>query len=432
MFTLQSYMSGLGIKTGIMHTAVTRWNELYKNSGSLSLASAVASEVARLVTLDMKSEVSGSERAEIINEGYKRVVADCRKICEFACASGGIVLKPYIKSGKIYVDYVRAENFVPCEFDECGNITGAAFLDRRHDGKKVYTKIEKHSMKNGFYTIENKVFVSNTETGLGKSISLSAFEGWKNISEKVRMTGIDRPLFAYFKMPMANCIDSASPLGVSVYARAEGLIADAQRQYERLLWEFESGERAIYVDETALLRVKDKTKLPDKRLYRMINSENELFEDWTPEIRDEAIMNGLNEILRRLEFTCGLAYGTLSDVQRMNRTAEEFRSSRQRSYAQVLDIQTSLKTALSGLVEAMDILAELYELTPGGGVSVSFEFDDSIAADRQTEFEEKLKLTEKGIMMPCELRAWYFGESKEAAKSALANNMPSDMRETEG
>ena len=423
MFTLQSYLASRGIvRSDSMTAAIARWDALYKNSGSMSLASAVASETARLVTLDMQSQVTGSARAELINTAYGEVLSDIRRITELACAKGGIVMKPYVKNGRIFVTYVQAENFVPCEFDESGKITGAVFLDRVHDGKKVYTRIEKHSIKHDVYTIENSVFMSLGGSDLGRSVGLSEVEAWRGLDAKVKITGLSRPLFAYFSMPMANNVDTASPLGVSVYSRAEKLMEDAQKQYERLIWEFESGERAIYVDETALKRVRgEKAQLPDKRLYRMINSENDLFEDWTPDFRDEAILNGLNEMLRRLEFSCGLAYGTLSDIQRVDRTAEEFRASRQRSYAQVLDIQTSLREAMETLVDAMDSLADLYALAEYGDVNVSFEFDDSIAADRQVEFEEKMRLTEKGIMQPWELRAWYFGETADTAKRKITH-----------
>lgn len=422
MFTLQSYLSAHGaVRTGEMPAAISRWSALYKNSGTMSLASAIASETARLVTLDMKSEVSGSARADLIAKPYGEVLSDMRRICELACAHGGIVLKPYVSRGKIAVSYVRAENYVPYAFDESGKVCGAVFLDRAYEGKKVYTRLERHSLKNELYTIENSVFVSFGGSDLGKPVPLSAVDKWRGISKKVTITGVEKPLFAYFKMPMANCIEPGSPLGVSVYARAESLIADAQKQYDRLIWEFESGERAIYVDETAVKKTRDKVQLPEKRLYRMINSSDDLFEDWTPEFRDGAILNGLNELLRRLEFSCGLAYGTLSDIDGIDRTAEEFRASRQRSYAQVLDIQTSLSGALRELVAAMDALADLYELSPRGDVNVSFEFDDSIAADRQVEFDEKMRLLDKGIIAPWEMRAWYFGESTDTAKQRVSD-----------
>lgn len=174
-------------------------------------------------------------------------------------------------------------------------------------------------------------------------------------------------------MPMANTKDTASPLGMSVYSRATKLIADADKQYERLLWEFESGERALYVSEEAFRRDKNGNRvLPNARLYKLLNCENdELFKDWTPSIRESEIIAGLDDILRKIEFNCGLAYGTLSNVQNVDKTAEEIRASKQRSYSTVAEIQNSLRNALSGLVKSMNVLCDLYELAPDGEYSVS-------------------------------------------------------------
>ena len=152
----------------------------------------------------------------------------------------------------------------------------------------------------------------------------------------------------------------------------------------------------------------------------MLNSgDDTLFKDWTPEIRVSQIKDGLNEILRRIEFGTGLAYGTISNIDNVDRTAEEFRASKQRSYTHICDIQTAVKSGLYDLVYAMDTLADLYALAPSGEFYVSFDFDDSIIADRKTEFEEKMRLLEKGIINPWELRAWYFGEEEQKAKKNL-------------
>lgn len=99
-----------------------------------------------------------------------------------------------------------------------------------------------------------------------------------------------------------------------------------------------------------------------------------------------------------------------------DRTAEEIRNSKQRSYSTITDNQKSLRCALSDLVYAMDVWCTLYNLAPMGKYSISFEFDDSIAADRKTEFEEKRLLLGDGIMKPWEFRMWYFGEDEETAK----------------
>ncbi|MBQ6907693.1 MAG: phage portal protein, partial [Clostridia bacterium] len=421
IFSLKNYLSSQGvIKSDLMTASIELWERLYKGESRLQLAASVASETARLATLEMKSEISGSKRADFLNRFYKDALKGMRVTAELAAALGGVVLKPYVADGKILISRISPQNFVPIEFDETGTITDAVFLDRFSSGKSVFTRIERHSFENGQYVIRNSAFVSGSENDLGKSINLSDTEFWHNIEPYVVCEGVQKPLFAYIKMPMANSIDVTSPLGVSVYSKVVPLIADAEKQYERLMWEFESGERALYVDESAIRSDKNGEKnLPDKRLYRMLNSGNDaLFEDWTPTLRSKEIKEGLNEILRRIEFGTGLAYGTLSDIQNIDRTAEEFRASKQRSYTHICDIQAELRKGLSDLVYAMDTLADLYSLTPCGKFYISFDFDDSIVADRKTEFDEKMRLLEKGIISPAEMRAWYLGEEdKEAEKN---------------
>ena len=78
--------------------------------------------------------------------------------------------------------------------------------------------------------------------------------------------------FGYYQNPVENKIDE-SGCGVSIYESAIGLIRKADRQAARLDWEYESGERAIHVDERALKHSKGKTYLPklSNRLYRGLN-----------------------------------------------------------------------------------------------------------------------------------------------------------------
>ena len=423
IFSLKNYLASQGIvRSDGMNSAIELWDNLYRNNRKLCIASSIASETARLATLEMKSKISGSERAEYLDRYYQNVLSDIRTTVELACAKGGVVLKPYVSDGQILVGRIQAENFVPIEFDETGKITDAVFLDRYASEKNIYTRIERHSFEDGKYIIRNSAFVSVSEGDLGRAIDLSETEFWHDISPYISCEGIEKPLFAYIKMPMANSIDVNSPLGVSVFSKVIGLMDDAEKQYERLMWEYESGERALYIDESAVRRDKNGNRcLPDKRLYRMLNSGNDaLFEDWTPELRGESITECLNEIMRRIEFNVGLAYGTLSDVREVDRTAEEFRASKQRSYTHICDIQNAIKTGLCELASAMNTLAELYALTKSGDYYISFDFDDSIVADRKAEFDEKMRLLCKGIIAPWEMRAWYYGEEESEAKEKIS------------
>lgn len=422
-FTLKNslYKEGVNVKSSEqMSAAISLWESLYKDNTKLSLASAIAAETARLTTLELKSKVSGSCRADFLDKQYQNLLDNIRNITELACATGGVVLKPYVLNGEIRVATIKAENFIPTEFNESGDIVGAAFLERYFSGKKVYTRIEQHSLKNGEYIISSTAYLGEDEKELGKQISLSDTI-WKDITPQVAMSGIKKPLFSYFKMPMANCIDGTSPLGISVFARATGLIADAEEQYRRLLWEFESGERALYVDQSAMRRDNSgNCVIPDRRLYRLLNSgDDNLFADWSPTLRDDSILNGLNEILRRIEFNSALAYGTLSDVMNVDRTAEEIKVSKQRSYAHISEIQKCLRTALIDLLSAMNSLCDLYGLAKDGEYNVSFSFDDGIVAEKREEFDERMKLLESGVIEPWEIRVWYLGEDENTAKGKL-------------
>ena len=412
-----------------MAAAIARWGAMYEDKPpwrtedirSLNLPAAISSELARMVTIEMRSAVTGSRRAEYLDIPYQWVLRNIRRFTEYACAKGGIVWKPYVQDGEVKVDFVQADCFLPVRFNAEGEITGAVFLDRITRKNKVFTRLEEHLLHGGQYTITNSCYEGTGKGDMGKEIPLEFVPEWAGLAKQVVLEEIRRPLFTYFKMPMANTVDVDSPLGVSVFARAEDLIRQADIQYSRLLWEFESGKRAIFVDESALRRdFSGKPVLPDKRLYRLLNTgDDTLFHDWSPQLREEALTNGLNRIFQRIEFNCGLAYGSLSDPQGVDKTAEEIRSSKQRSYAMVTDIQIALRTALEDLVYVMDVWCGLYGLAEDGRYTVSFDFDDSVITDRSAEFQEKKVLLQNGILLPWEFRAWYMGENEETAKKAL-------------
>ncbi len=408
--------------------ALSLWADMYEGTApwlsdtvhSLNLPAGIAAELSRLVTIDMTSEISGSKRADLLNEIYGKFLTKKRQFTEAACAFGGVVFKPTVFGKKIAVDFLLPDSFYPVSFDDSGKMTAAIFSDRQTDEDKFFTRLEYHHFENGLYIIENKAYQSSSFADLGREIPLFAVSDWKDIEPEVKIQNLDSPLFVYFKMPCQNGNFSSSPWGVSSYGNVCNLIKEADEQYSRLLWEFESGERALYLDNSAFLRDKNgKIILPGKRLYRTLSADESLFKDWSPAIRDESILRGLNAILKKIEFGCGLSYGTLSDETLKDRTAEEIRASKQRSYATVCDIQIALKEALSDLVYCLDGFISLYSLAPRGDFSISFSFDDSIIADRKTEFSEKLQLLNAGIMLPHEFRMWYFGEDENTALSTL-------------
>lgn len=411
-----------------MSAGISLWSDMYQGCApwlsdtvhSLNLPAGIASELARMVTIDMVSEIKGGDRADFLNSVYQKFLTGKRKYVELACAKGGIIFKPVLLGGELSIDFAGPDSFIPVAFDGSGNLLSVVFMDHFTEEGKYFTRLEYHHFEEKTYIVENYAYVSLSPSDLGKSTSLSDVSVWQGIEPRIEIEGLSRPLFSYFKMPYSNTVDPHSPLGISAFAGVCDLIRKADEQYSRLLWEFESGERALYLDNSAFTRDRNgRIILPDKRLYRTLASDESLFNDWSPQIRDESILNGLNSILRKIEFGCGLSYGTISDERLSNKTAEEIRFSKQRSYSTVCDLQIAFRDALCDLIECLNQFVSLYGLAPEGECSTSFSFDDSIIADRKTEFQEKLQLLNAGILLPHEFRMWYFGEDEDTAKSIL-------------
>lgn len=209
--------------------------------------------------------------------------------------------------------------------------------------------------------------------------------------------------------------------GVSIYESAKGLIKKADVQAARLDWEYDSGERAIHVDQRALKNKGGKTYLPrlKKRLYKGMNLEDgkdkELYKEYSPAMRDEAFRRGLEEYKREIEFNVGLAYGDLSDAQEVDKTATEVLASKTRKYNRVTAIQEKLEECLNGFVNAL----AFYNGSYMSGVEFTCEFNDSILADEESERQQDRQDVSMGVMSLVEYRMKWYNEDEATAKSKI-------------
>ena len=270
MFSRGSVQGALKTDVAIsseMQTAIELWWDLFqdkapwvdRNTESLGLPAAVAGELARLVTVEMESEISGSARADYLQGEYAEVLSQLRAKTEFATATGGLVFKPYVDGNRVVVDFVHAGRFLPTAYNSRGEITGAVFVEQLQKGKSYYTRLEHHQLMDTGYNIRNLAFVSWAPSQLGNPVELSTVDEWSGLEPELILrykagSAPEYPLFSYFRMPFANQIDEMSPLGVSAYSRAIRLIEQADKQYSRILWEYEGSELAIDASEGALRR----------------------------------------------------------------------------------------------------------------------------------------------------------------------------------
>lgn len=388
MFPIANINAALGVKSvtsSRMTAAIETWAAMQRGGG-LQLPASIAAELARLATIECNITLSGT-RAALVTDAFASVLRRLRTQTEFGIALGGLILKPYLDGKTLAVEFTHADSFYPIAFDGSGKLLAVVFMETITRGSKIYRRLEYHHMEKDGCVIENKAFVIDAVQGdamLGKPIPLGAVEEWARLEAKITIANVRQLLLGYFKMPLANTIEARSPLGVSAYARAADLIWQADAQWERILWEFEGTELAIHADATLMGKDADgKICLPKgkERLYRTLPGLEDKLLPFSPAIRDMPLFNGFNNMLKRIEFQCGLAYGTLSDPQNVEKTAEEIKASKQRSYSMVKDIQKALQTALDDLLYAMDTWMALAAPAGSGATTASYDWDDSIIAD---------------------------------------------------
>ncbi len=455
IFPKQSFEKKMNVKiatSGIMDNAIELWRRMYQNNPpwlggggnvkSLNLPAAIAEEMARLVLTEFRFETTGSPRADYINEQMNHFLDNMSNTIEMWAALGGIVVKPYaVESGesgqldRINFDVVMANRFYPTAFNSNKEITGAVFIESKRIGDYLYTRLEHHNLEGMTYTVINKAFKSerintltteddqlSVEHPFQEEVKLDAVDEWKGLQPEVTLQGIERPLFVYVKTPRANNIDPHSPLGASVYSRAVTQIEEADRQFSRILWEYEATEAAVDADAT--LFDTDKRGRPilpagRERLYRSYNFEGStnggFLKEYAPEIRDSSLFNGLNKMMREIEFQCGFAYGTLSDPNDTEKTATEIKTSKQRSYTTVSAMQNAWTAALEDIVKITDVYCTLYNMAPTGETEVCCTWGDGVLEDTDVEYQRRWAMVTAGKYKLEKFYAWYFGCSEEEA-----------------
>ena len=374
------------------------WLDNKSDKESLNLCASISSELARLTTIELETEVDDKALDEI----YQKIIDKIRNITEYGLALGGVILKPYLADDNIGIDICTPDMYVILGFTSFGDINRIAFLDRIKTLEKeriiFLTRIEEHTITGNQYTIQNTAYKSNSSNELGQQIPLTAIPQWQNIKE-IDFLKRDKPLFTYFKNPQANNLDLRSFEGISCFARALSLIQDADEQYQRIIWEYKGSELAIDADVSVL---KNNAELPQgkERLFRDLGKtlDDNFYKVFSPQIRDISLFNGLNNILRKIEFICGLAYGTLSDVNDTEKTAEEIKASKQRSFSTVKDIQNELESTLTEFVEVLTFWFDVLKIKYNKDYTMQFNFDDSLIVDSKTERQIKLQEVATGII----------------------------------
>lgn len=382
--------------------AIQKWANIYngnepwldENTISLHVAKTISEKVSEAVVVEYKSVCS----EPYINKIYQRFLNRIQTNTELMIGKSFIFFKPYYSNGKISINIIQADKFIPVKFTDDGELLAFITIDQIINGNKVYSRLEYNELVGNVLTIKNIAYKGSLNGVIFESkMSLTEVDKWKDIKSEQSIEGLDRIIGGFATMPTVNNLDNSSPIGVPIYYNAIETLKQIDKQFSRTVWEYEGSELAIDLDESLFdidektgkaIIPKGKDRLFRKFVFDEVKDKN--YNVFSPQIRDTSLFNGLNELLRQAEVQCHLEHGTLCKADISPKTAQEIKQMKQSYYITVSNIQKTMQQALDDLIYGIYVLCKLYSIPVMSDYTTEHDWDDSILVDKESSRNQAL------------------------------------------
>jgi len=372
----------------------------YERIDEINFNSIFSNKLANYVINDSNVNITGENaRVELLDKTTQSMWKKAKKITSMGFGYGGVILVPYVKSGKIYYNIV-SQSRVTIDEVEGENITGATIIadkktvNRGIGNSKTYYRLTNYRVRNGNIEITQKFTDEN-----GHEVAVPDF--WKNIELKKVITRVDRALFGYIKSPINNR-KTDDKYGVPITYGCDSTIAEIKETMKQLYREYKLKETFVGADSTMF---DGKDGLPSNGLFKKVDAgDDTFFEVFDPAFRPYT--ERLQELFKRLEHEIGTSAGILSEVNTVNATATEIKRSMYDTFTIVDDMRSNIEKGIEDFLYSANVLANAYNLTPQGEYEVSFDWDYSLLEDSQEAFSQLITAQSKGIVSEVEVRQW--------------------------
>ena len=402
------------------------WIDIEDGIKTINFAKALCSETARLTMLGTKITIDGSPKAEWLQSIIDKMYFKIREWVEYGCAYGTIVMKP----SQDGVDLFTPDDYVITEYSN-QMITGIVFTYRKKEGDKYYIRFEYHHYidKNN-YTVVNRCFVGDSFNSVSEPVDI-AFTPWSGLKDDANIEGMNSPAFGVFKTPQANNIDINSAVGLPIFCEAMEELKDLDIAYSRNVKEIYDSKRILLLDSDKMIQtgvaIKDyqnnfesnrkAMKLPEYVKNVFGNGKDDFYQEINPNLNTDTRLKGINAILGQIGYKVGYSNGHFVFNESTGiQTATEVEANRQRTIQFIKDVRDKLESCLDGVINGLNMFANLYGLAPAGDYEVVYDFGDI------TYNYEEEKSRWWGYVVSNKIPAWmYFvkfeGMSEEDAKA---------------
>ncbi|MBO5868265.1 MAG: hypothetical protein J6Q54_05090, partial [Oscillospiraceae bacterium] len=244
-------------KTGAaMRKAIDRWFTLYYDATEDTTAD-TCQRIPYAVVNKLVKSVFGEYQAKAstpYGQGVLQALNEKKRLAlQLALVGGSCYIKPCPVDEGFSFTLVPRNQVLVFGRDGDGNITDMGLVEKRTEDNSFYTLLERRKMDgNGYLTITYRLYRSRDGQNLGTEVPLQNVPAYAHLAESYCF---QKPIgsvgLTELKLPILNCVDGSHD-GVSVYAAAEGLIRNINRNEAQLNGEFARGESRIIASKDLL------------------------------------------------------------------------------------------------------------------------------------------------------------------------------------
>lgn len=432
-----------------IYRGAPEWLDDEDNIKTINFAKTVCSETARLTTLAIGIQIGGSARATWLQKQINKVYFQIRHWVEYGCAYGTVFIKPNGES----LDVFTPADVMIVDYDN-QEIKGIIFKDSYTVGRKYYTRLEYHrfveTTVDGVttypYYVSNRAYVSKSPQSIGNKIDLKQTK-WADLMAdtppilKANGEKLDGPLFGVLRTPQANNVDISTPLGLPVFAEGIEELGDIDVAYSRNAGEIKDSQKIALLDDRLLMpsgtpvsamsprgmeNRRNEMKLPHYVKNVFGQDEKEFYQEINPQLNTDARLAGINALLSQLSYKCGFSSGYFVFNEKTGMvTATQVEADDRRTIQFIKDVRDKLEDCLNGVIYALNVFADLYDLTPVGVYETTYDFGD-ITYNREEDRARWWQYVVQG-----KVPAWLFFVKFEGMTKDEAVSMTKEAEKTQ-
>ena len=207
------------------------------------------------------------------------------------------------------------------------------------------------------------------------------------------------------------------------------MIKSADEQFERMNWEQKGGELRVWADRDMFMKRQKRdgetvgVKMTPE-LNRLVvqvegdgSADGKRIVEHAPQLRTTEQNEMLQQIFRRIELTCNIGKGTISDMESVQQTATQYSGGRQELYAIVDKIEDEIEIKYQHCADVLAHMAQAYNLGANNSkIRVTWN-DDQTRKDVSAAKLMAINEVNAGLRNKWEYRRDFFGEDEAQAKA---------------